>query len=86
VLKFFSHPKTQLAALALWACMLPFWNLGMSVAMFFLLFVSVVSAIQKKKFVLLPVLRNPIYLSFLLVWILLLFGFFRGGEKNTTNQ
>ena len=61
--------------------MLPFWNLGMSVAMFFLLFVSVVSAIQKKKFVLLPVLRNPIYLSFLLVWILLLFGFFRGGEN-----
>ena len=81
MLNFFSHPKTQLAALALWACMLPFWNLGMSVAMFFLLFVSVVSAIQKKKLVLLPVLRNPIYLSFLLVWILLLLGFFRGGEN-----
>jgi hypothetical protein len=64
VLKFFSHPKTQVTALALWACMLPFWNLGMSVAMFFLLFVSIVVAVQKKKFLLLPVLRNPIYLSF----------------------
>jgi hypothetical protein len=83
VLKFFSHPKTQLAALALWACMLPLWNLGMSVAMFFLLFVSVVVAIQKKKFLLLPVLRNPIYLSFLLVWTLLLLGFFRGGDNTS---
>ena len=81
MLNFFSHPKTQLAALALWACMLPLWNLGMSIAMFFLLFVSVVSAIQKKKFLLLPVLRNPIYLSLLLVWILLLISFFRGGEN-----
>ncbi|MFA9220080.1 MAG: O-antigen ligase family protein [Sediminibacterium sp.] len=81
MLKFFSHPKTQLAALAIWASMLPFWNLGMSVAMFFLLLVSVVAAIQKKKFLLLPVLRNPIYLCFLLVWTLLLFGFFRGGEN-----
>ena len=81
MLKFFSHPKTQVTALALWACMLPFWNLGMSVAMFFLLFVSIVVAVQKKKFLLLPVLRNPIYLSFLLVWTLLLLGFFRGGEN-----
>lgn len=55
----------------------------MSVAMFFLLFVSVVVAIQKKKFLLLPVLRNPIYLSFLLVWTLLLLGFFRGGDNTS---
>ena len=81
MLKFFSLPKTQLAAIALWAFMLPLWNVGMSVAMFFLLFVSVAVAIQKKKFLLLPVLRNPIYLSFLLVWTLLLIGVFRGGEN-----
>ena len=62
--------------------MLPFWNLGMSIAMFFLLFVAIVSAIQKKKFVLLPVLLNPIYLSILTVWTLLFLGFFRGGESN----
>lgn len=82
MLKFFSLPKTQLAALAVWAFMLPFWNLGMSVAMFFLLFVAVVSAIEKKKFVFLPILRNPIYLSFLAVWFLILLGVFRGGENN----
>jgi len=82
VLKFFSLPKTQLAALAVWAFMLPLWNLGMSVAMFFLLFVAVVSAIEKKKFVFLPILKNPIYLSFLVVWFLILLGVFRGGENN----
>jgi hypothetical protein len=82
VLKFFSHPKTQVAALALWAFMLPLWNLGMSVAMFFLLFVAVISSIQNKKFVLLPVLRNPIYLSLLVVWALIAFGLFRGGENS----
>ena len=82
MLKFFSLPKTHVFALALWAFMLPFWNLGMSIAMFFLLFVAVVSAIQKNKFVLLPVLRNPIYLCILTVWILLFLGFFRGGESN----
>jgi len=82
VLKFFSHPKTQVAALALWAFMLPLWNLGMSVAMFFLLFVAVITSIQNKKFVLLPVLRNPIYLSLLIVWALIAFGLFRGGENS----
>ena len=81
MLKFFSHSKTQVAALALWAFMLPLWNLGMSVAMFFLLFVSVITSIQNKKFVLLPVLRNPIYLSMLVVWALIAFGLFRGGEN-----
>jgi O-antigen ligase len=82
VLKFFSHPKTQVAALALWAFMLPLWNLGMSVAMFFLLFVAVITSIKNKKFVLLPVLRNPIYLSLLIVWALIAFGLFRGGENS----
>ena len=82
MLKFFSLPKTQLAALAVWAFMLPLWNLGMSVAMFFLLFVAVVLAIEKKKFLFLPILRNPIYLSFLVVWLLILLGVFRGGENN----
>ncbi|MFM2227911.1 MAG: hypothetical protein RL664_1254 [Bacteroidota bacterium] len=82
MLKFFSHPKTQVAALALWAFMLPLWNLGMSVAMFFLLFVAVITSIQNKKFVLLPVLRNPIYLSLLIVWALIAFGLFRGGENS----
>jgi O-antigen ligase len=82
VLQFFSLPKTQLAALAVWAFMLPLWNLGMSVAMFFLLFVSVATAIEKKTFVFLPVLKNPIYLSFLVVWVLILLGVFRGGENN----
>ena len=82
MLKFFSLPKTQLAALAVWAFMLPLWNLGMSVAMFFLLFVSVATAIGKKTFVFLPVLKNPIYLSFLVVWFLILLGVFRGGENN----
>jgi O-antigen ligase len=82
VLKFFRHPKTQVAALALWAFMLPLWNLGMSVAMFFLLFVAVVTSIQNKKFSVLPVLRNPIYLSLLVVWTLLAFGLFRGGENS----
>jgi hypothetical protein len=62
--------------------MLPLWNLGMSLAMFFLLFVAIASAIQKKKFVFFPVLRNPIYLSFLVVWLLILLGAFRGGENN----
>ena len=62
--------------------MLPLWNLGMSVAMFFLLFVSVATAIEKKTFVFLPVLKNPIYLSFLVVWFLILLGVFRGGENN----
>ena len=82
MLRFFSLPKTQLTALAFWAFMLPLWNLGMSIAMFFLLFVAVVSAIEKKKFVFLPVLKNPIYLSFLVVWFLILLGVFRGGENN----
>ncbi len=82
MLKFFSLPKTQLAALAVWAFMLPLWNLGMSLAMFFLLFVAVASAIQKRKFVFFPVLKNPIYLSFLVVWLLILLGVFRGGENN----
>jgi O-antigen ligase len=82
VLKFFSLPKTQLAALAVWAFMLPLWNLGMSLAMFFLLFVAIAAAIQNKKFVFFPVLRNPIYLSFLVVWLLILLGVFRGGENN----
>ena len=82
MLKFFSLPKTQLAALAVWAFMLPLWNLGMSVAMFFLLFVSVATAIEKKTFVFLPVLKNPIYLSFLVVWVLILLGVFREGENN----
>lgn len=82
MLKFFSHPKTQVAALALWAFMLPIWNVGMSVAMFFLLFVAVITSFQNKKFVLLPVLRNPIYLSLLVVWTLLAFGLFRGGENS----
>jgi O-antigen ligase len=82
VLKFFSHPKTQVAALALWAFMLPLWNLGMSIAMFFLLFVAVVTSVQNKKFVLLPVLRNPIYLSLLLVWALVALGLFRSGENS----
>ncbi len=82
MLKFFSHPKTQVAALALWAFMLPIWNVGMSVAMFFLLFVAVITSIQNKKFVLLPVLRNPIYLSLLVVWTLIAFGLFRGGENS----
>ncbi len=54
----------------------------MSVAMFFLLFVSVATAIGKKTFVFLPVLKNPIYLSFLVVWFLILLGVFRGGENN----
>ena len=62
--------------------MLPFWNLGMSLAMFFLLFVSVVNAIQNKQFQTAPALRNPIYLSFLGIWILLLLGVFRGGEES----
>ena len=82
MLKFFSHPKTQFAALALWAFMLPLWNLGMSIAMFFLLFVAIVTSVQNKKFVLLPVLRNPIYLSLLLVWALVALGLFRGGENS----
>ena len=82
MLKFFSLPKTQLAALAAWAFMLPLWNLGISVAMFLLLFFAVVSAIEKKKFVFFPVLRNPIYLSFLAVWLLIILGVFRGGENN----
>lgn len=82
MLKFFSHPKTQITALSLWAFMLPLWNLGMSVAMFFLLFVSVISAVKNKKFVLLPVLKNPIYLSLLIVWTLIAFGLFRGGENS----
>ena len=82
MLKFFSHPKTQVAALALWAFMLPLWNLGMSIAMFFLLFVAVVTSVQNKKFVLLPVLRNPIYLSLLLVWALVALGLFRSGENS----
>ena len=50
--------------------------------MFFLLFVAVASAIQKRKFVFFPVLKNPIYLSFLVVWLLILLGVFRGGENN----
>ena len=54
----------------------------MSVAMFFLLFVAVITSIQNKKFVLLPVLRNPIYLSLLIVWALIAFGLFRGGENS----
>lgn len=62
--------------------MLPFWNLGMSLAMFFLLFVSVVNAIQNKQFQTAPALRNPIYLSFLGIWILLLLGVVRGGEES----
>jgi O-antigen ligase len=82
VLKFFSLPKTQLAALAVWVFMLPLWNVGMSVAMFFLLFVSLASAFEKKSFVLLPVLKNPIYLCFLGIWIFILLGIFRGGEAN----
>ena len=80
MLKFFCLPKTQIVALALWAFMLPFWNLGMSLAMFFLVFVSLVNAIQNKQFRVAPAFRNPIYLSFLSIWILLLFGLFRGGE------
>lgn len=80
MLKFFSHPKTQVAAITLWAFMLPLWNLGMSVAMFFLLFVAVCTSIEKRKFVLLPVLKNPIYISLLVVWTLLASGLFRGGE------
>jgi O-antigen ligase len=82
VLKFFSLPKTQVFAVALWAFMLPIWNLGMSVAMFFLLFIAVSTAILNKKFVLLPVLRNPIYLSFLAVWVLIAVGLIRGGENS----
>ena len=82
MLKFFSLPKTQVAALALWAFMLPLWNVGMSVAMFFLLFVAIITSIQNKKFVLLPVLRNPVYFSLLLVWTLLASGLFRGGENS----
>jgi len=82
VLKFFSLPKTQVAALALWAFMLPLWNVGMSVAMFFLLFVAVITSIQNKKFVLLPVLRNPVYLCLLVVWTLIASGLFRGGENS----
>ena len=82
MLKFFSLPKTQVTAIALWAFMLPLWNLGMSVAMFFLLFVAVVTSIQNKKFVLLPVLRNPVYLSLLVVWTLLASGILRGGENS----
>lgn len=82
MLNFFSLPKTQVAALALWALVLPIWNLGMSVAMFFLLFVAVITSIRNKKFVLLPVLRNPIYLSFLVVWALTALGLFRGGENS----
>lgn len=62
--------------------MLPLWNLGMSLAMFFLLFVAVAVAIEKKKFVFLPVLKNPIYLSFLAIWMFILLGVFRGGENN----
>jgi hypothetical protein len=81
VLKFFRLPKTQLTALAVWAFMLPLWNLGMSVAMFFLLFVAVASAIEKKKFLFFPVCKNPLYLSFLVVWLLILLGVFRGGEN-----
>ena len=54
----------------------------MSIAMFFLLFVAVVTSIQNKKFVLLPVLRNPIYLSLLVVWALIALGLFRGGENS----
>jgi O-antigen ligase len=82
VLKFFSLPKTQIAAIALWAFMLPLWNLGMSVAMFFLLFVSIVSAFEKKKFHFLPFFKNPIYLCFLAIWGLILTGLLRGGESN----
>lgn len=82
MLKFFSLPKTQLIAIGLWAFMLPLWNLGMSLAMFCLLLVSVASAIEKKKFIFLPVLKNPIYLSFLAAWFLILLGVFRGGENN----
>lgn len=62
--------------------MLPLWNVGMSVAMFFLLFVSIVSAFEKKKFSFLPVFKNPIYLCFLTIWGLILFGLLRGGESN----
>jgi len=62
--------------------MLPLWNLGMSVAMFFLLFVAVITSIQNKKFVLLPVFRNPVYLSLLLVWTLIASGLFRSGENS----
>ena len=62
--------------------MLPLWNLGMSLAMFFLLFVAVAVAIEKKNFVFLPVLKNPIYLSFLAIWMFILLGVFRGGENN----
>lgn len=54
----------------------------MSVAMFFLLIVAVASAIEKKKFAFFPIFRNPIYLSFLVVWVLILLGIFRGGENN----
>ncbi len=81
-MKFFSLPKTQIVAIALWAFMLPLWNVGMSVAMFFLLFVSIVSAFEKKKFSFLPVFKNPIYLCFLTIWGLILFGLLRGGESN----
>ena len=81
MLKFFRLPKTQLTALAVWAFMLPLWNLGMSVAMFFLLFVAVASAIEKKKFLFFPVCKNPLYLSFLVVWLLILLGGVRGGEN-----
>lgn len=82
MLKFFSLPKTQIVAIALWAFMLPLWNVGMSVAMFFLLFVSIVSAFEKKKFSFLPVFKSPIYLCFLTIWGLILFGLLRGGESN----
>lgn len=82
MVKFFSLPKTQIVAIALWAFMLPLWNVGMSVAMFFLLFVSIVSAFEKKKFSFLPVFKNPIYLCFLTIWGLILFGLLRGGESN----
>ena len=82
MLKFFSLPKTQLAALAVWVFMLPLWNVGMSVAMFFLLFISLASAFEKKSFVLLPVLKNPIYLCFLGIWMLVLLGIFCGGDAN----
>ena len=53
----------------------------MSVAMFFLLFVAVASAIEKKKFLFFNGCKNPLYLSFLVVWLLILLGVFRGGEN-----
>lgn len=58
----------------------------MSVAMFLLLFISIISAIHNKKFVLLPVLLNPIYLCLLVVWALILLGLFRGGGNSSVLQ